>query len=86
MRAKTKATSAHTKTVTAVVDNMTIRLFFINRQKLGVDKMLMILFQLGGLGIEYGWEYICPVVFTLPKSRITMGMKTRIDVTVRMRY
>ena len=60
-------------TVPTVAATMTIRELFIIPQKLGVLRIEMILAQLGGLGMEYGWAYICPVVFTLPKSRSTMG-------------
>jgi hypothetical protein len=55
-------------------------------QKLGVVRIVMMLDQLGLAGNSYGWEYICPVVFTLPKIRITIGTKINIVAIVRTRY
>jgi hypothetical protein len=52
-------------------------------QKLGVVRIIRMLSQLGGFGIEYGCEYIWPVVFTLPNNRITIGTKIKIVAQIK---
>jgi hypothetical protein len=50
-RENTNATNEHRKTVSAVVETMTIKLFFIMPQKDGEDKINLIFVQSGGLGM-----------------------------------
>jgi len=84
--ANTNATIEQIPTAPTVVATITIKEFFSIFQKVEVLRIEMILSQLGGLGMEYGCEYICPVVFTLPKSKITMGMKIIIAAMTRKAY
>jgi hypothetical protein len=70
----------------AVVAAITIKLFFNNPQKDGVLRIPMRLSQCAGYGNEYGCEYISPVVFKLPKTRITRGTSIEMRIVERTMY
>jgi hypothetical protein len=69
-----------------VVAAITIILFFNNPQNDGVLRIPMMFSQCAGYGNEYGREYISPVVFRLPKTRITSGMRIEMRIVERTMY
>jgi hypothetical protein len=55
-------------------------------QKLIEVTMVIMFPHWGGKGTEYGSEYICPVVFKLPKIRITIGTKITNVAIPKIKY